>query len=83
MEALGNRVIVEVKAEDSVSSTGIQTGGTKKPDRGEVISIGHLVNDPGLKVGDRVVFSEHAGKATKENGVDYILLNYGELYCKL
>lgn len=83
MKALGSRVIVKVIAKDSVSSTGIHTGTAARPDRGEVMSIGHHVDDPSLEVGDKVIFSEHAGKAIKEEGVEYILLNYNELYSKL
>jgi|TARA_R110000772_G_scaffold59348_6_gene134385 co-chaperonin GroES (HSP10) len=83
MKALGSRVIVKVVAEDAVSSTGIHTGNAARPDRGEVMSIGHHVDDPSLEVGDKVIFSEHAGKAVTEGKVEYILLNYSELYSKL
>jgi co-chaperonin GroES (HSP10) len=80
MEALGNKLIVQVDKADSVSRTGIQTGTAKKADRGIVISVGHLVEDPRLEIGAKVIFSEHAGKEITEGGVNYILLNYGELY---
>ena len=80
MEALGNRIIVRVDKEDVVSRTGIKTGDKTRADRGTVISMGHLVDDPRLEEGVRVIFSEHAGKAETLDGVDYILLNYGELY---
>lgn len=83
MEALGSKVIVKVDKKDFVSSTGIKTGGVEKPDRGEVISIGCEISDLPLKVGVTVIFSEYAGKAINEGGVDYILLNYNEIYSVL
>jgi len=80
MIALGSRVIVRVDKSDTESKTGIKTGDKTRADRGTIVSLGHLVEDPALSVGVKVIFSEHAGKAETQDGIDYILLNYGELY---
>ena len=82
MEALRRKITVKAERAQQESTTGIKTGEDKKPDRGIVVSKGHLV-DANFEEGAMIVFSEYAGKAITLEGVDYILLNEDEIYCKL
>ena len=46
---------------------------------GEVIDISKDIKDPKIKVGDKVIFSEYAGKDFEIDEEKYVLISYKEI----
>ncbi len=80
---LHDRVVIKRVEEERVSAGGIVIPDTaaEKPDRGEVIAVGHgKVLDNGdvrkldLKVGDKVLFGKYAGTTVKVDGQELLVM---------
>jgi chaperonin GroES len=72
---LGTRILVLQDAAAEKTATGIIIPDTAKilTEIAEVIEIGKEVD--AVKVGDKISYREHAGRAIKLKGVDYLLMN--------
>ena len=72
---LGQRVLVKRMEVEQKTASGIYIpdNAKEKPHTAEVIAIGNGVED--VKIGDTVVFEQHAGTTLKLDGEDYLILN--------
>ena len=65
-----NRALIRVKVPEDISAGGVvlprdREGDPKdNPNNGKIIDLGESDRDPGFKVGDRVVFTNHWTTAT-------------------
>ncbi len=83
---LGNRVLVRVVEEASVTPSGLVLPDTakEKPQRGEVLAIGGDVESDGkLAVGDLVLYPTYTGTELRFGGVDHLIIDAGDLLAVL
>lgn len=84
--ATGRRVVVRIPDSLGLSKSGVITGDKERPDRGIIVSKGHLVDDPAIELGKLAIFGKFSGQEYEEPSEDgdsknkYILLDVGELY---
>lgn len=80
---LGDRVVVQPRAREEVSASGIiipDTASREKPEQGTVVAVGPGKYDDGqlipmaLKVGDAVLFSKYGYDEVKIDGTEYFIL---------
>jgi chaperonin GroES len=85
---LGDRVVVNRKPKDEMTSSGIVLPDTasEKPQEGSVLSVGHgRVLDNGkrvemeVKTGDTVLFAKYAGTEVKLDGEEYLVIREPDL----
>src|SRR4030088_2812760 len=85
---LGDRVVVQPKPKDEMTSSGIVLPDTasEKPQEGSVLSVGNgRVLDNGKRVemevkkGDTVLFAKYAGTELKLEGADYLVIRESDL----
>lgn len=86
LRPLGTRLVIKlVEAREETESGIILTGNAKEePKIAEVLAIGEeILSDDKkkdeLKIGDRVVFSEYAGKKVDLDGEEYIVINLSDI----
>lgn len=88
LKPLGDRVIVQAKSAEEVSSGGIILPDTakEKPQEGEVVAVGPgKTLDNGktapveVKVGDKVIYSKYGGTEVKLEGQEYIILRQDDI----
>ena len=74
LQAILNNVIVEQSDTEDISNSGIVLSSSKlkTPNEGIVLAMGPDVLD--LAVGDKIVFTEGSGKATRSNGKEYLIV---------
>ena len=85
LQPLGDRVVVKpLSEEDMQTPSGIYIPDTakEKPQEGEVVAVGPgETNDngekikPGVKKGDKVVYSKYGGTEIKVDGEEYLILS--------
>jgi chaperonin GroES len=84
VQPLGNRVLLKVIPEESVTPSGLFVPDTakEKPQRGEVVAVG---DDEGIKVavGDTVLFPKYSGTELRLDGVDYLIIDAADLLATL
>jgi chaperonin GroES len=89
LKPLGDRVIVKQDEAETTTKSGILIASTaqEKPQRGEVIAVGEgkLDNNgnlvkPGVKAGDKVIYSKYGGTEVKVDDEDYVLLRADDIY---
>jgi chaperonin GroES len=87
LKPLGDRVVVEVVAEDEVTASGIvlPDSAKEKPQRGKVIAVGAGRWDNGqrvaleVEVGDEVLYSKYGGTEVKVEGDEYLILKESDI----
>ena len=86
---LHDRVVVRRKEEEEKTAGGIVLPGNakEKPSQGEVIAVGNgRILDNGetralaVKVGDTVVFGQHAGNTVKVDGEELLIMSENDIY---
>ena len=84
LKPLGDRVVIRVLEQEEKTASGIFLPDTakEKPSQGEVIAVGSgkLLDDGkrlalDVKVGDKIIFSKHAGTEVKFEGTDYLIVS--------
>ncbi|MEN6547218.1 MAG: co-chaperone GroES [Armatimonadia bacterium] len=84
LQPLGDRVLVKPLEAEEKTAGGIilPEAAQEKPREGEVIAVGPgKLNDKGerkvlgVKVGDKVVYSEYGGTEISYEGTDYLLID--------
>jgi chaperonin GroES len=86
VQPLGNRVLLRVLEEESMTASGLVLPDTakEKPQRGEVVAIGDEVEEDGkLAVGDRVIFPKYSGTDLRLDGTDYLIIDAADLLAVL
>lgn len=87
LKPLFDRVVLKmIEAEETTKSGIILAGSAKeKPQLAEVIAVGDGSARDGktteikVKVGDKVLMSKYAGTEVKLDGVEYIIVNMGDI----
>jgi len=88
LKPLGDRVIVQPKAKEEVTKSGIvlPDSATEKPQEGSVLAVGPgRVLDNGkrvemeVKTGDSVLFAKYAGTEVKLDGEEYLVIRESDL----
>lgn len=88
LKPLGDRVIVQPKAKEETTRSGIVLPDTasEKPQEGTVLSVGPgRVLDNGkrvsmdVKVGDAVLFAKYSGSEVKLDGEEYLVIRESDL----
>ena len=88
LKPLGDRVIIEVAAQEEVTSGGLvlTSASKEKPQVGTVLAVGTgRVLDNGevlplsVQVGNQVVFEKYAGSEVNHAGQDYLIVHEKDL----
>ena len=76
IKPLGDRVVIKrLEAEETTKSGIIVTGTAKeRPQEAEVVAVG-----PGVKIGDKVLYSKYAGTEVKFEGEEYTILRQDDI----
>lgn len=88
LKPLGDRIVLRVKKEEEKSVGGIvlTTSAKEKPSTAEVVAIGDgrhthhgKVIEPGVKVGDIVVFEKFAGTEIKDGSEEFLIVREDDI----
>ena len=88
LKPLGDRIVLRVKKEEEKSVGGIvlTTSAKEKPSTAEVVAVGEgshthhgKVIEPGVKVGDLVVFEKFAGTEIKDGSETFLIVREGDI----
>lgn len=87
IQPLADRVLVEPKAAETKTASGIIIPDTakEKPQQGTVVAIGKGKKDEALtvKVGDTVLYGKYSGTELKLDGKDYLIMREDDIYAIL
>lgn len=88
LRPLGDRVVIELVAQEEKTASGIVLPDTakEKPQEGKIVAVGSgRVLDSGervaveVAVGDRIIFSKYAGTEVKYEGNEYLVLRESDI----
>ena len=88
LKPLGDRIVLRVKKEEEKSVGGIvlTTSAQEKPSTVEVVAVGEgrhthhgKVIEPGVKVGDLVVFEKFSGTEIKDGSETLLIVREGDI----
>ncbi|MBQ6144372.1 MAG: co-chaperone GroES [Pseudolactococcus laudensis] len=88
LKPLGDRIVLRVKKEEEKSVGGIvlTTSAKEKPSTAEVVAVGEgrhthhgKVIEPGVKVGDVVVFEKFAGTEIKDGSEEFLIVREDDI----
>ena len=88
LKPVGDRIVLRVKKEEEKSVGGIvlTTSAKEKPSTAEVIAVGEgrhthhgKVIEPGVKVGDIVVFEKFAGTEIKDGSEEFLIVREDDI----
>lgn len=82
VKPLKDRVLIKAIEPEEVTKSGIiLAGGVKeKPQVAEIIELGDkVINNDGLKKGDRIIYTKYAGNKIKLEGKEYIIVRINEI----
>ena len=88
LKPLGDRIVLRVKKEEEKSVGGIvlTTSAKEKPSTAEVIAVGEgrhthhgKMIEPGVKVGDIVVFEKFAGTEIKDGSEEFLIVREDDI----
>ncbi len=78
---LGQRVLLKVLEEESVTSSGLVIPDTakEKPQQGEVVAVGDDKEMIKVSIGDKVLFPKYSGTEVRLEGTDYLIIDASEI----
>lgn len=83
IKPLADRVIIEPKAAEEKTASGIFIPDTakEKPQRGTIVAAGPGTKDVVMevKVGDEVLYGKYAGTELNIDGVDYLIMKQSDI----
>jgi chaperonin GroES len=83
IKPLADRVVIEPKAAEERTASGIYIPDTakEKPQRGIVVAIGSGTKDVVMEVkaGDEVLYGKYAGTELNIDGVDYLIMKQSDI----
>ena len=81
---LGDRVLVKAKAFEEKTASGIYIPQTAQ-EKTQVATVVAIGDDESIKVkvGDEVIHDKYAGTQFKDNGEEYLILNYADILAVL
>ena len=77
---LGDRVLVKAKAVEEKTASGIYIPQTAQ-EKTQIATVVAVGDDESIKVkvGDEVIHDKYAGTQFKDNGEEYLILNYADI----
>ena len=86
IEPLGTRVLIRPLEKESKTASGIILPETakEKPQQGVIEAVGdaeEMITD--LKEGDKVLFPKYTGTEIQLNGVDYLIMEEGDVLARI
>lgn len=86
IEPLGTRVLIRPLEQETMTASGIVLPETakEKPQQGIIEAIGNedeMVS--GLAVGDRILFPKYTGTEIQLEGVDYLIMEEGDVLARI
>jgi len=84
IQPMGARILIKPLEQESKTSSGLYLPETakEKPQTGLVVAVGDD-EDIKLKVNDRVLFAKYTGTEFKLDGVEYLLMECGDVLARL
>ena len=86
LQPLNENVLLEITGDMKETKTAggiiIPDSAKEKPQWAKVIAIGNIEN-PGIAVGDSVIFKKYAGTEMKFEGREYLFVPYADLLAKI
>lgn len=84
IQPMGARILVKPLEQESKTSSGLYIPETakEKPQTGVVVAVGDD-EEIKLKVNDKVLFAKYTGTEFKLDGVEYLLMDCGDVLAKL
>ncbi|MBQ3335425.1 MAG: co-chaperone GroES [Eubacteriaceae bacterium] len=87
LKPLGDRVVIQVNAEETTTSSGIVLPGSaqEKPQQGKIIAVGSGEVIDGkkvpldVKVGDEVIYSKYSGSEVKVGDDKYLIVKQSDI----
>lgn len=87
LKPLGDRVVIQVNAEETTTSSGIVLPGSaqEKPQQGKIIAVGSGEIIDGkkvpldVKVGDEVIYSKYSGSEVKVDDEKYLIVKQSDI----
>jgi chaperonin GroES len=83
IKPLADRVVVEPKAAEEKTASGIYIPDTakEKPQRGIIVATGNGTKDVVMEVktGDEVLYGKYAGTEINIDGVDYLIMKQSDI----
>ncbi|UUX33667.1 co-chaperone GroES [Fundicoccus culcitae] len=78
LKPLQKRIVIEYPEVEETTASGLvlPSSAKEKKQTGFVVSIGNDIDDEdGIKVGDQVIFEQHAGTEVTYEGKDYLVID--------
>ena len=77
---LGDRILVKAKAVEEKTASGIYIPQTAQ-EKTQIATVVAIGDDESIKVkvGDEVIHDKYAGTQFKDNGDEYLILNYADI----
>ena len=84
IQPLGIRVVIKPLEQEAKTASGlyIPESAKEKPQTGLVVAIGDD-EEITLKVDDVVIYAKYTGTEVKLEGVDYLIMDYGDVLAKM
>jgi chaperonin GroES len=83
IKPLADRVVIEPKAAEERTASGIYIPDTakEKPQRGIIVAIGNGTKDVVMEVkaGDEVLYGKYAGTELNIDGIDYLIMKQSDI----
>jgi chaperonin GroES len=83
IKPLADRVVIEPKAAEEKTASGIYIPDTakEKPQRGIIVAVGNGTKDVAMEVktGDEVLYGKYAGTELNIDGVDYLIMKQSDI----
>lgn len=78
---LNNNIIIKKVSEETKRASGIilmsNAEDKERNDIGEVVALSDSINE--LIIGDKVIYSRYAGSTLKQDGEDYLIINFDDI----
>jgi len=78
---LNNNIIIKKVSEETKRASGIilmsSAEDKERNDIGEVVTLSESIDE--LIIGDKVIYSRYAGSTLKQDGEDYLIINFDDI----
>ena len=78
---LNNNIIIKKVSEETKRASGIilmsSAEDKERNDIGEVVALSDSISE--LLIGDKVIYSKYAGSTLKQDGEDYLIINFDDI----
>lgn len=81
LHATGEKVLIKPETEVKNSGMIIPDSAREIPQKGTVVSVGHLVTDPDIKEGFTILYRKGAAMTITYDGIEYFVMKQGDIIC--